>query len=446
MNSWLAGRTYYLLQGFRGEPVRRAVEDLCRTEFVSAEEQGELQAKRQLEQLRFAVQHVPWYRAAYAPFVSRIKHAKSRDDVAEIMEMLPVLEKETVTGQFEQFKADNLSELKTYPDKTSGSSGSPLMFPCDQRAWAYRHALQIRCQESFGVKVGDPYALFFGLHWNRRSRLQVKIRDFVFNRVRISAFDIQAKNLESDLNKIRSHRPVYFLGYPSAIYEFCFLLRERGWDLKDSGLKLVVLTAEPLHAYQRELITEITNAPCLNLYGSAEGGLDAFECPQGSLHITPEATWLQLRESGREAGEAVVTDMMLRAFPLIRYAIGDEVVLKPGRCPCGRPNPMLHSVAGRSGEPITLPNGRIVNANLPSYIFKPLASLNVIRRYRFVQKSDNQLDLFLVVGESFRDEHRQIVEREMGRAFGNDLTIPIYEVPSLPHLANAKHRDYVWVA
>jgi hypothetical protein len=69
--------------------------------------------------------------------------------------------------------------------------------------------------------------------------------------------------------------------------------------------------------------------------------------------------------------------------------------------------------------------------------------LNVIRRYRFVQRSAKELDLYVVVGDSFRDEHRRMLEREMSRAFGDDLTIPIHMVPGLPHLANAKHRDYV---
>jgi phenylacetate-coenzyme A ligase PaaK-like adenylate-forming protein len=134
---------------------------------------------------------------------------------------------------------------------------------------------------------------------------------------------------------------------------------------------------------------------------------------------------------------------MLRAFPLIRYAIGDRVVLKSGFCNCGRPHPMLQSVEGRTGNAIELPNGRKINANLPSYIFKPLASLNVIQRYRFVQSSHQRLELYLVVGSSFREEHRKLVEREMRTALGDDLSIPIQIVPQLPHLPNAKHRDYV---
>jgi len=85
--------------------------------------------------------------------------------------------------------------------------------------------------------------------------------------------------------------------------------------------------------------------------------------------------------------------MMLRAFPLINYAIEDEVRLSNDRCDCGRSHPLLESINGRSGEPILLPNGNRINANLPSYIFKPLADLKVIQRYRFVLQG-NDLKLF----------------------------------------------------
>ena len=106
---------------------------------------------------------------------------------------------------------------------------------------------------------------------------------------------------------------------------------------------------------------------------------------------------------------------------------------------------MLHSVEGRSGEPIILPTGRRINPNLPSYIFKPLSSLGVIRRYRFVQTSPDHLELNLVVNKDFTQEHLSIVERESRAAFGEDIPLSIHVVEALPHLPNAKHRDYIRV-
>ncbi len=190
------------------------------------------------------------------------------------------------------------------------------------------------------------------------------------------------------------------------------------------------------------LIEEVTGSRCVDTYGSAEGGQSALECPAGALHLTSEATWLTVRDPEAGEGDAIVTDLMLRVFPMIRYAIGDEIKLRDGVCACGRPHPMLQSIEGRSGEPIILPNGRRINANLPSYIFKPLAKHGVIRRYRFIEVG-GRLELHLVVSTRFSDEHRRVVEQETRRAFGEDVSFTVRIVDALPQLPNAKHRDYV---
>ena len=442
MNATVARGVYFGLQSLRREPVAAALADLRRTEWLSREELRDLQATRQPEQLRFALDRVPYYRRVLQPLRSRIASARGWDDVNAILAEMPIIEKAAVMLDPPSYTADRAEELPTFPDKTSGSSGTPVIFPCDQRSWAYRHALMFRCMEAFGVRVGEPYALFFGLHWNKMARAKVALRDSVLNRARVSAYEIGPARFDAHFDKVRRRRPTYFLGYPSAISDFCALAQERGRDLRDLRLKAVFLTAEPLRPHQRQLIEAVTGSRCVDTYGSAEGGVIALECPAGGRHTTPEATWLALRDTTTRTGEAIVTDMMLRAFPMIRYAMGDEIVLGADSCPCGRAQPLVASIEGRSGEPITLPNGRTVNANLPSYIFKPLAALGVIRRYRFVHRGDD-LQLFLVVSQRFQpEEHLRVVRQEIRNAFG-EVELEIHVVEDLPHLPNAKHRDYV---
>jgi phenylacetate-CoA ligase len=441
MNATLARGLYFALQALRREPVAAALADVRRTEWLSRDELRQLQAERQLEQLRFAIERVPYYRRVLAPLQSRIASARDWDDVNGILAEVPIIEKAAVMLDPPSYTADRVEELPTYPDKTSGSSGTPVIFPCDQRAWAYRHALTYRCMEAFGVRIGEPYALFFGLHWNKRTRLKVAVRDSVFNRARISAYEIAPGRFDEHFQTIRRRRPTHLVGYPSAISDFCALAQERGRDLRDLRLKAVFLTAEPLRAHQRQLIEAVTGAPCADIYGGAEGGVITIECPAGGRHTTPEATWVEARDTATRTGEAIVTDMMLRAFPMIRYAMGDEIVMGAATCPCGRAAPLVASIEGRSGDPITLPNGRTINANLPSYIFKPLAALGVIRRYRFVHRGDD-LQLFLVVSRKFEQEHLRVVRQEVRTAFG-ELALDVHVVDDLPHLPNAKHRDYV---
>lgn len=441
MHKDIARSLYFSIQRFRGEPVVTALADVRKTEFVSVDELKHLQAKRQQAQLSFVVELVPFYRRAYRPLITSIQQAHDWNDINKIMQELPTVSKDYVRENREEFLAQNNESLKTYPSKTSGSSGTPLTFPCDQKAWAYRHALIFRNMEAFGVSIGEPYLYIFGLHWDKQSIRKTKIRDFILNRKRISAYEINQKSLCNHVRTIRNSKATHIIGYPAAIYELCLLLQQQGSDvLRHLNLKAVFLTGEPVLSYQREVIEETTGAICVNQYGSAEAGLSVAECPARNLHIMSESNWFQTNINN----EILITDMMLRAFPLIRYEIGDEANLSDDKCICGRPHPLVKNIVGRSGDPITLPNGSKINSHLPGYIFKPLSSLGVIRKYRFVHYSDNTLKLYLIVNENFTNEHMRIVEEETKKAFGDDIIFTIHKVDEIPHLPNAKHRSYIY--
>ena len=447
MDSTIARTIYFGLQYLRNEPVEKALEDLRRSQFISLDELLAIQAKRQLEQLRFVSQYVPFYKKTYAPYKEQIHQGQTWEDAQVLMRILPVVEKQEVRDKFNQFIPSNNNKIKTHLDKTSGSSGTPLIFPCDQNTWAYRHALIFRCMANYGVRVGEPYAYFYGLHWENATRIKTKIRDLVLNRVRVSAFDMTPEQAMFHYKNIMRHKPTHFLGYPSTIYELCVLLRERGIDdIHKLRLKAVFLSTEPLRPYQRQIIEETTNSRCVDMYGSAEGGGNAFECPDGSLHISSEVTWVQPRDPNSQSNEIIVTDMMLRSFPMIRYAIGDDAIFKTGNCVCGRPHPMLESIEGRSGDPVILPNGRKINSHLTGYIFKALAKYGVIRRYRFVHdRGQGNLQLFIVVTHDFSDDHMKVIQDEAEVAFGEDVDLTINIVENIPHLPNAKHRDFIQV-
>ena len=50
-----------------------------------------------------------------------------------------------------------------------------------------------------------------------------------------------------------------------------------------------------------------------------------------------------------QRGGLVVTSLLQKTVPLVRYALGDEIVLLPGPCPCGLPYPRV-DVLGRAGD------------------------------------------------------------------------------------------------
>ena len=59
----------------------------------------------------------------------------------------------------------------------------------------------------------------------------------------------------------------------------------------------------------------------------------------------------EIQRGGRERsdGQLVVTSLTQKTVPLVRYALGDEILLLPGDCPCGLSHPRV-DVLGRAGD------------------------------------------------------------------------------------------------
>lgn len=73
-------------------------------------------------------------------------------------------------------------------------------------------------------------------------------------------------------------------------------------------------------------------------------------------------------------GEIVVTNLLSRSFPIIRYKLGDAVVLASPdyKCPCGRNHPVVLDVCGRIGKNILGKTSKYPSLTF-YYVFKNIA-------------------------------------------------------------------------
>ncbi|HBH06244.1 MAG TPA: hypothetical protein DDX92_06550 [Flavobacteriales bacterium] len=441
MNRKIASTLYFSLQDLRGEPVRKILDELMRTQSYSLHHLTELQAIRTKTILVHAVENVPYYRENYKSFRSQIYEVNHPEELETLMKDLPVLSKQKVLEHFNEFRADSFLERKSTNNITSGSSGNPLMFPCDNQSWAHRHANVYRVLKMYGVEPGDPYGYLFGLHWKKKSRRKVRFKDLLFNRVRVSAFSISRDTVPESFEKLRKKKVNHFIGYPSAMYDFIVLSDELGLPVRDLGLKCIMGSAEPFLPFQREAIEALTGSRCIDYYGSVEGGPGAFEGPEGLMQQFMESSYLYVNSSN----EIFTTDYNLFSFPLIKYQIGDFVAQwHTSNRPLTFAHKLFGSVSGRSGTPILLPNGNTINANVPSYIFKNMAGKRKILSYRFVHDTSKKtLKLFIVPLTKSLNSLKEELEQEI--RVGLECPCEIHFINELPNLPNAKHRDYIEV-
>ena len=136
--------------------------------------------------------------------------------------------------------------------------------------------------------------------------------------------------------------------------------REMGYDPRKSSLRIGILGAEPWSDGLRREIEDAWDITALDIYGLSEiiGPGVAQECPaKNGLHIYNDVFFPEVinPKTGEvvdegEDGELVITTLTKEAIPLIRYRIGDIVSITYERCSCGRTQPRISKIKGRTDD------------------------------------------------------------------------------------------------
>jgi phenylacetate-CoA ligase len=211
---------------------------------------------------------------------------------------------------------------------------------------------------------------------------------------------------------------------------------EMGIDLRTLTLNTGVFGSELWTEEMRLRIEESSGIKAYDIYGLAEiinpGIAVECECRNG-LHILEDLFYPEIidRENGEvlpegEAGELVLTTLVSRAMPLIRYRTGDITRIIPDRCECGRTLRRIERISTRSEDMITVQGVKI----FPSQIEAALLSVEgTLPHYNIILYSENGMDSIEVNVEIteaiFTDKIRSL------EAFQHNLIDAIEEVLGL---------------
>ena len=128
----------------------------------------------------------------------------------------------------------------------------------------------------------------------------------------------------------------------------------------------------------------------------------AFGCDEGWLHVN--ADWVLLEPvdddyrptpPGEPSRTVLLTNLANRVQPIIRYDLGDSVIVKPEPCACGSPLPAI-KVEGRHDDVLSMvaPDGRIVRL-LPLALTTVVEDAARVPRFQIVQTAPDRLLLRL---------------------------------------------------
>jgi phenylacetate-CoA ligase len=182
--------------------------------------------------------------------------------------------------------------------------------------------------------------------------------------------------------------------------------------LNDLGVRLVMPLGEGTEDHQIALFSKVFDAPVLIEYGCVEVGAMAFNCPHGTKHISHDHVIFEVvDDSGHpvsegEIGNVVLTPLLHRSMPLIRYQLGDRAILQKTDCPCGRfPGlEVISQISGRAFDRIIDRFGKSWHAPLIHRSFQAILQPAAYREFQAIQSRAGQLHLLIVPGVEFREQ------------------------------------------
>jgi phenylacetate-coenzyme A ligase PaaK-like adenylate-forming protein len=245
------------------------------------------------------------------------------------------------------------------------------------------------------------------------------------------------------VKEFNSYAPSYVKGYPSALYDFCKLAIAQNLDVRK--VKAVYTASETLHEYQRKIIEDVFDSELYQWYGQVETTVNVHECISHRLHVKEEYGLLEILRTddspsqNGEEGRVVGTGWGNKAFPLLRYNTGDNMILAADQyCDCGMGGRIIDRILGRDEDVIVTPDGRRLGRM--DFIFKPISS---VLESQIVQDSaDSVLIRIVPDGEYGSREERQL-RLLLSDFLGANMNIKFELIDSIPRSANGKIRYVV---
>jgi phenylacetate-CoA ligase len=419
-----------------GPETETLVREALERETWSADRWEAWRSERLRLLLRRAATRVPHYRRLWAGRPGGAPEALSE---------WPILEKEGLRSAPLEFLADGCRPGRMYHDHTSGTTGTSVNLWLSRGAVRAWYALaEARWRRWYGVSRRDRWAILGGqlVAPVSRRRPPFWVWNGALNQLYMSAYHLAPDLVPAYLEALRAYRVRYLLGYTSSLHVLAQEVLRQGRD--DLRMAVVITNAEPLLGHERAAMSEAFGCPVRETYGMTEMVTAASECEAGVLHLWPEVGYTEVLEGSRSVpagspGDIVATGLLNPDMPLVRYRVGDRVVLAEGNdaCPCGRTLPVLQSVEGRGDDVLVTPDGRRVGRLDP--VFKGDLAL---WEAQIVQEAPDRLRVRYVPAPGFSEESANTLTRRLRDRMG-PVAVVLEEVPSIERGANGKFRAVV---
>ncbi|MFI7444688.1 hypothetical protein [Nonomuraea indica] len=386
--------------------------------------------RRQRARLAGIVAHArarsPYFRELYQHLPDEV------DDPA----LLPVTDKKTLMAHFDDWVTDpdvTLAKAQAFVADpavvgepfqgrylvatTSGTSGLRGIFLQDEPSLAVGNAVGRRARA--GLRIGDLVRLLRGAG---RTAIVTAPGGHFATVAGAARFRLDHPRLGWMLREFSIHQPLPELAAqlnryaPSSLTGFSGMLGLLAAEQEAGRLHIrpgmIIAGGETLTAANRARIAAAFHAPVRSAYAATECGFLAFGCAHDWLHVNSDWAVLEPVDAdgrpvppGRPSHTVLLSNLANRVQPILRYDLGDNVLLRPDACPCGSPLPAVQ-VQGRAAELLTFPTGGGEQAGISPMAFGTLLDrVPGVERFQLVQTSPTTLRVRLKPADGADPDH-----------------------------------------
>lgn len=408
---------------------------LQKSQWWSKSDIASLQLERLKSTINYAFAHCEFYRTHWGSL--------PRIDRFEDLRKLPLLEKREIASAGDALLSAEFPRQELIEAKTGGSTGTALRVYFDELCQKKRNAAAMRTDGWAGWEPGSCVGALWGtppIPTTPKEKLRNALHDRLFY---LDTMRMDANTMRDFAVRIQASQPDMLFGHAHSLFVFARFLREAG--IAVTSVRGIISTSMVLLEKERKVIEQVFGCPVTNRYGCEEVGLIASECEVHSgMHLNSEHVFVEfLDDQGNPVapgaeGRIVVTDLINRGMPLIRYVIGDLGVPSDEQCSCGRALPMMYKLTGRSADYLKRLDGSVV-AGI-SLVEKTLTAIQGIEQLQIIQVKLDEFELNVVPADRFGADERNALVNVILDVFGEGVRVVVNTVERLGQERNSKYR------
>lgn len=372
------------------------------------------QQLRLAEMVKFARQNSPYYKKLYEGLPENI------EDVS----LLPATNKKKLMEFFDDWCTDRTVTLSKVRDlvsnpeligekflgkytvaTTSGTTGSPGIFLLDDRSMSITSALAFRMLSSW-LGFTDVLKIIAGrgkmaMVMATGGHFASSIAAARMSKSRGKSFLALSahKPMPELVTALNKFRPVLLAPYASM---GALLASEQEAGRLNIKPVLLALSAEGLAESEYIRIAKAFDSKIGNSYAATECPFFSYSCREGWLHTNSD--WViaepvdanyKAIPAGVQSHTVLISNLANRIQPILRYDLGDSIILRPDPCPCGNKLPAI-KVTGRSSDVVNFLNEQGEQVSVPPLAFGILVDhIQGIERTQIVQTAPTNLKVRL---------------------------------------------------